>query len=205
MIAYLEGRILEKSPHRLVLLAGGVGYEVAVNPTTASRLPVENGEASLFIHESAGMYGGGVTLYGFAGKEEMEMFLAFKSLKAVGAKKALELLDKAAKSLPDFRRAVLDSDVKLLKALFGFTQKTADRLIHGLKDKLGDLEMRGCEKFLPSGNGRAAHSTVSQAVEALAALGYKPAECREALDAIKPDMDGSEDVAEIVRKALRRL
>jgi Holliday junction DNA helicase RuvA len=204
MIAFLSGRLLEKSPVRVVLIAGGVGYEISINPSTSARLCREGEEASLFIFESAGMYGGSVSLYGFLTRDEMQIFTLFKSLKATGAKKALELLEKASKSLPDFRRAILDRDAKILKSLFGFTQKTADNLITGLKDKMGKIEVAGEERVTRS-NGAQAATALSQALEALAALGYKPAECRAAVDAIRADIGHTEDVADIVRKALRQL
>ena len=206
MIAYLKGRLLEKGADRVVIDAGGVGYEVVVNAATAARLPETGAVAELFLFESAGMYGSGVTLYGFVSRDEKQMFLLFKGLKATGAKKALDYLDKTTKALPDFQRAVLEGDAKVLKTLFGFTAKTAGRLIAGLKEKLGPARFDGAEKSPRRDREPAPSSTLSQALYALSALGYTPAECREAIEAVqREEPAGGRDVAELVRLALRRL
>jgi len=87
---------------------------------TASRIPEVGQEVLLYIVESFGMYGGGETLYGFLSPNEKAMFLAFKdNISGTGAKKALEHLEKASKSLPDFRRAIIEKDVKILSGVFG--------------------------------------------------------------------------------------
>ena len=89
----------------------------------------------MHVAESVAMYGGGVTLYGFLTPSDKEMFLTLRDcVPGTGAKKALEYLDKASKSLPDFRRAVLEKDAKVLTGVFGFTRKTAERLIDALKE-----------------------------------------------------------------------
>ncbi len=206
MIAHLRGKLLEKTSERIVLEAGGVGYEVAVNASTAARLPDAGREANVFVFESMAMYGGGVTLYGFFTNTEKQLFLTFKGLKATGAKKALEYLERAAKSLPDFRRAILDSDAKILKTLFGFTPKTAGRLIAGLKDKLGKVEVSGTEKLRRSGRAPSRDGALSQALHALSALGYSAVESRSAIEAVQVEPAGMPaDVADIVRRALRKL
>ncbi|MFA6028974.1 MAG: Holliday junction branch migration protein RuvA [Elusimicrobiota bacterium] len=205
MIAFLRGRVLERSAERVVLDAGGVGYEVCVNGATSARLSGEGGEAALHVVESAALYGGTVTLYGFLEREEKELFLCLKeNVPGTGAKKALEYLDKASRSLPDFHRAVLEGDAKVLSAVFGFTRKTAEKLLAGLKGKLGGIEVRGPERVLRA--GRAEAGTLSRAVEALSALGYKPSESAPAVESIARELGGREaSVEEILRMALKRL
>lgn len=205
MIASLQGTLLEKAENRAVINAGGVGYEIAINASTSLRLTTIGQEAMLYVFESAAMYGGGVTLYGFINHEDKQMFLTLKSLKATGAKKALEYLEKIAKAMPDFRRAILDGDAKVLKTLFGFTPKTAERLISGLKDKLGKVELSGSSR-IRNGRPAAAGSLLSQTLDALSALGYTAAECRTALDDVQREPAAPpKDIAEFVRRALRRL
>ncbi|MEE8425191.1 MAG: Holliday junction branch migration protein RuvA [Elusimicrobiota bacterium] len=204
MIAFVRGTIIEKAADHVIVDTGGVGYQVAVAASTAARLPDRGEEAALFVSESAPLYGGETTLYGFISREDKDLFLAFKSLKATGAKKALEYLDKVSKSLPDFRRAIFDGDIKLLGQLFGFTRKTAERLVSGLKDKLGHpahgaLRVRRLESPVESG-------PMSRAMSALSALGYKSAESREALESIRREIGPREImVEEIIRLALRKL
>lgn len=204
MISRLRGPLLEKGPDHVVVEAGGVGYEVLVSPSAAARLPAPGAEVELFVSESVGMYGGGVTLYGFPTAEERRLFLTFRELPSVGAKKALEYLEKASKSLPDFRRAILDGDARMLTTLFGFTRKTADRLLAGLKDVLGAP--------VPSGAARARAdapsqgSNLSRAIDALAALGYRAPECRAAIEEVQRSLAGREaSVEELIRLALKKL
>ncbi|MBI5244775.1 MAG: hypothetical protein HY922_13985 [Elusimicrobia bacterium] len=205
MIATLRGALVEKSTDRAVLEAGGVGYEVLINPSTSARLPEPCGQAELHISETVGLYGGGTTLYGFISREEKELFLCLKEhVPSTGAKKALEYLEKASRSLPDFRRSVYEGDARVLSAVFGFTKKTAEKLLVGLKDKAGGWELSGSERVIrearPSG-------ALAQAADALASLGYKPSEVAPVIEAIARELPGRGEpgVEEILRMALKRL
>ncbi len=199
MIASLRGTLLEKDGGTVVLDVAGVGYEVHVAAHSLTRLTVGQ-VAELYICESTALYGGGTTLYGFLSRDEKEIFLSLRDhVPSTGAKKALEYLDKASRSLPDFRRAILDSDARMLAEAFGFSKKTAERLIHGLKDKLGDA--RGEPRPGPAAGG-----VMSQALDALSALGYRAAEARAALQSIAPEIQGRAlPVEDVLRLALKRL
>ncbi len=78
MITHLRGIIDSRSEGRVVLEAGGVGYEIFVAFATLEKLPVVGAEAKLYIIESMAMYGGAVSLYGFATSEEREIFLLLR-------------------------------------------------------------------------------------------------------------------------------
>ena len=207
MIAYLKGIVAAKEGEAVILETGGVGYEVFVTPHDQHRL-ADGQPAELFISESSALYGGTTTLYGFLSREEKEIFLSLKeNVPSTGAKKALEYLDKASRSLPDFRRAILEGDARMLCDVFGFTKKTAEKLIAALKDKLGkahgapaaahDLSLPS-----PAGGGR----VMQQALNALLALGYKPSESRQVLQALSLEIQGKEaGVEEIIRMALKQL
>jgi Holliday junction DNA helicase RuvA len=207
MIASLRGAVLHKSLDRVILECGGVGYEVQVTAATASRLPGPGSEALLYIAESFGMYGGGATFYGFILPSEKALFDTFKEhVPGTGAKKSLEYLDRASKSLPDFRRAILDKDAKILAGVFGFTKKTADKLIESLKDKLEAVSIPGAEKIARADGAELGSGALGQALSALGALGYKPAEARAVLQTIAEEKGGTAlAVEQIVRLALKRL
>jgi Holliday junction DNA helicase RuvA len=205
MIASLRGAVLAKTPERVVVEVCGVGYEVTVAAATSAGLPAVGSSVFLHITESVGMHGGGVTLYGFATPTEQELFQTFRDhVPATGAKKALEYLDKASKSLPDFRRAILDKDPKVLSGVFGFSRKTAERLIDALKDEIEGVQVPGGERLVRG--ARIADGAMGQALSALAALGYKSAEARSALQAVVDEHPGqSLDAELIIRSALKRL
>jgi Holliday junction DNA helicase RuvA len=207
MIASLRGTILALEGDRAVIEAAGVGYELLVTQATARKLPAPGREAFLLTSESFGMYGGGCTLYGFLSPEEKSLFLTFKeSVPSTGAKKALEHLDKAQKSLPDFRRAILDQDARLLVGVFGFSKKTAERLIDALKDKLDGLPAPGSERLRGSAAAASGSIAMTQALNALASLGYKPAEASAALSLLAQEHPAKDlAVEQIVRLALKRL
>jgi Holliday junction DNA helicase RuvA len=207
VIASLRGTIIAKDLESAVLEVGGAGHEIHVTAATASRLPAPGGEAFLLVVPSYAMYGGGETLYGFLNSSEKAMFCAFRDeIPGTGAKKALEYLDKASKSLPDFRRAIMDRDEKLLCAVFGFTKKTATKLVTALKDKLEDVRVAGAPHLLRTPDAVPAAGSWGQALSALEALGYKPAEVRSALQALAEEHEGKDMPAEqLVRQALKRL
>jgi holliday junction DNA helicase RuvA len=207
MIASLRGVVLSRELESVVLETGGIGREVHVTASTASRLPAPGGEAFLLVVPSYAMYGGGETLYGFLTPAEKAMFCAFRDeIPGTGAKKALEFLDKASKSLPDFRRAVIERDEKLLCGVFGFSKKTATKIVDALKDKLGEVSVPGAPHIARAADAVPATGSWAQALQALSALGYRPAEARAALQAVADENRGGEVPPEqLVRQALKRL
>ncbi len=207
MIASLRGVVLSKDLESVVLEVGGVGHEIHVTASTASRLPAPGGEAFLTVVPSYAMYGGGETLYGFLDASEKAMFAAFRDeIPGTGAKKALEYLDKASKSLPDFRRAVIERDDKMLCAVFGFTKKTATKIIDALKGKLDEVRVAGAPHIQKAAAPALPAGSWSQALSALESLGYKPTEVRSALQALAEEHGGKDLPAEqLVRQALKRL
>ncbi len=204
-IATLRGRVLFGDDEKLVVEAFGVGYEVLVPSRVSLQLRGNSQEAFLYIVSVSGMYGGGETLYGFLSAQEKEMFLLFKeNIPGAGAKKALEYMEKASKSFPDFRRAIIEKDAKMLGAIFGFTPKTVDKLIAGLKDKIHSVAVSGPEKLRRTQLLK--DGPLVQALSALSALGYKNAEARSALQFVADENAAAElSAEEIVRLALKKL
>jgi Holliday junction DNA helicase RuvA len=207
VIASLRGTVIAKDLERVVLEVGGVGHEIHVTPAASSRLPAPGAEAFLLVVPSYAMYGGGETLYGFLSESEKAMFCVFRDeIPGTGAKKALEYLDKASKSLPDFGRAVMERDEKLLCGVFGFTKKTATKIVGALKDKLEDMRVPGAPHLRKAQDSLPATGAWSQALSALEALGYKPSEVRFALQSLAEEHAGGDVPAEhLVRQALKRL
>jgi len=199
MIAYLRGRIVLKNSGSAVIETGGVGYEVFLCEPSLEALGPEGGAAELFIAESISMYGG-TALYGFRSKEEKDLFDLFRdAVPNTGAKKALDYLGKAVKSMPDFTGAVAAKDAKRLTAIFGFTSKTADKLISALKDKLPSAGHASAAGF------GAASGAYIQAMNALTALGFRAGEARAALEEAAAEAGQEASAEAIIRLALRRL
>jgi holliday junction DNA helicase RuvA len=200
VIASLRGALLEKSADQAVVEAGGVGYAVAVGPSTAARLPPVGEEVFFFVEESVAMYGGGVTLYGFLRAEDRRLFNVLRDqVPGTGAKKAMEFLEKAAKSPPDFRRAVLDKDARALIGIFGFTAKTAEKIIAALQGALGDMT------WARPGERAPASSHFEEAVQGLVSLGYKEAASRQAAQAARQTLGDGFTPQDLIRESLRQL
>jgi Holliday junction DNA helicase RuvA len=201
MIGSLRGTLLHKTPGQVLLDVQGIGYEVSVTLSAYDRLPSIGLEAQLFVVESMAMYGGGITLYGFLSLEEKEIYLLLREIPGTGSKKALDYLDKISKSAPDFRRAVLEADARALTSLFGFTKKTADKMIVALKDRMAGLRLAGREKW----SGATQPVGVGEAIAALVSLGYRETEAREALDRMSGQLKTEAKTADLIKEALKQL
>lgn len=200
MIVSLRGPLLERTDEGCVVEAGGVGYGVALSASSALRLPPAGEEIRLLIVESVAMYGGATALYGFLSEQEKQVFLVLKeNVPGTGAKKALELLDKAMKSPAEFRRAVIDKDVKTLVALFGFTSKTAEKLVAALQGKM--------EKLSVSGGPAPMESSLAfeESVAGLVSLGYREPAARQAAQAARDVLGGRPASQDILRESLKHL
>ncbi len=203
MIAYLRGNLISKKEESVILDVEGVGYELNMCSISVQSLPPLKEEVSLYVVESLGMYSGTI-LYGFISEDEKELFELFKSaVPKTGAKKALDYLAKAKKSLPDFQNAIAKKDFKVLTGIFGFTNKTAEKLAHALKDKMDDLNISGALKIKPGGINS---DKYIQAQNALVSLGFKNAQTRNALASVENEnLSGKETMEEILKLALKQL
>jgi Holliday junction DNA helicase RuvA len=185
MISFLEGKLAEKGPGRVVLAVGGVGYEVAVPSHTLASLPPQGKQARLFTRLQ--VKDDGMVLYGFLSQDERILFDQLITVTGVGPKVAMAVLS----SMPAeaLRRAIATGDVAALTAVTGVGKKVAGRVILDLKDKLG---LAGQDTV---------SGPIAEVREALLALGLSVQEAREALTNLVPD--GDRPVEELLREALR--
>ena len=198
MYAFIDGQVCEKSANTLVLLAGGVGYLLNCSMTTLQAAP-QTGDTMrcytwLSVREDA------MELYGFATKEEKQLFLSLTSISGVGPKMALGLL--GSMPLRDLHLAILLGDITALSRAPGIGKKTAQRIALELKDKISQADVDA-----PSGAAAAAAAPLkadnfAEAIEALVALGYSSVEARSALSSVK---DKDAPVDELIRLALRSM
>lgn len=194
MIGRLTGSLLEKNPPTLLLDVQGVGYEIDAPMSTFYALPALGENVSLLTHmvvrEDAQL------LYGFATKTERVLFRALLKVNGVGAKVALSIL--SGMSADEFISCVATKDITALVRVPGIGKKTAERLLVELQDKFDSLGgISAPAGSLPLVDEASART---QAEEALAALGYKPAEATRLLD--KSASDG-QTVEQMIRAALR--
>jgi len=201
MIDYFRGTLVSKTLNNAVVEVNGTGYDVNITVSSSEKLPQSGHEIKLYIVESTGMYGGVVSHYGFLSKEEREMFLLIKDeVPGTGAKKTMEYMDKISKSFADFKNAVVSRDVSMLSSIFGFTKKTAEKLIASLKDKISGIVVVDTQKWAAiSGN-----TNFTEAIAGLVAIGYKEFQAREIVSKITKD-DDKLSVENIIKEALKYL
>ncbi len=199
MIAYLRGRIAARNEESAIIEVNGLGYEVFFCGPSLETLGAEGATVEIFIAESISMYGG-TSLYGFRTKEEKRLFdLLRGAVPNTGAKKAMDYLGKAVKSMQDFTDAVAAKDLKRLTAIFGFTARTADKLISALKDKMPKPSAAYAE------SGYAVSGAYAQAMNALTALGFRAGDSRAALEEASSEAGPAASAEAIIRLALKRL
>jgi Holliday junction DNA helicase RuvA len=203
MIARLEGRLvdvaLDKDIGRIVIDVHGVGYEVLVTATSYAALTL-NQPVVVWVSESVTAFDGATTLYGFLSQSDKQAFTMLRQkVDGMGPKKALETMEKISKSMPDFKRAILDNDTRLLVSVFGFTKKTAEKLVVSLKDGVAEWTMSGAARWADT-SGR---SEESETLSALMNLGYDPEEARDLLAQAKKIAGDTSTVEHLLQEALR--
>lgn len=186
MIAFVEGKVAERGGDRVVIAAGGLGYEVHVSATTLATLPPAGRTARLLTHHH--VREDAQTLYGFATPGERALFLLLIGVTGVGPKVALAIL--SVLSADALRRAILDGDPDTITVVPGVGKKMAARVVLDLKDKLGGvIELPGA-------------GPLAEVREALAGLGLSPQEVQDAVAGIEAD---GEPVETLLRRALQQV
>jgi Holliday junction DNA helicase RuvA len=186
VISFLEGVIAEKHGGRVVISVGGVGYDVQVPASTASKLPPVGKNAR--VHTRMVVRDDAMILYGFASTAERELFDLLVTVTGVGPKVALSFL--SVLSSDALRRAVAAGDVAALTLVPGVGKKVAQRVVLDLKDKLGgDVVM--------------VEGPMADVREALLTLGLSTQEASEAMTGLTANGDRS--VEDLLRDALQRV
>ena len=202
MIAFLHGRLTEALPSVITIDVHGVGYEVLIPLSSFDRLPAVGQEVRILTHlavrEDAHI------LFGFMSSAERDLFrLLVQTVSGIGPKLALNVL--SGLSVPAFQAAVTSGDIKSLSSISGVGRKTAERIVVELKDKLGGLTPGA--PGVPSGGGPTASvegSTLQDAVAALVALGFKPADATNSVRGAISLLGDSAPVEQLVRACLKR-
>lgn len=199
MIAYITGEVFDIEESSIILLVGGIGYQI--NMAQSSIASVEKGQnIGLYITESITQFDGTI-LYGFLNKADRELFLLFKNeIPNTGSKKALEFLNKALRSVADFHNAIINKDPKILTAIFGFTAKTAQKLIDSLSGKMDSISVQGEVKIKT-----AEIPFMADVLNALGALGYSAQESRRAIEQLYKQNAAQTNVEDLIKQALRIL
>ena len=198
MYAFIEGEVCEKLSGCLVLLAAGVGWQLNCSNNTLQAAPPVGEKMRCYtflsVREDA------MELFGFATREEKEMFLQLTSVSGIGPKTALGIL--GSMPLRDLNLAILLGDVNALSRAPGIGKKTAQRIALELKDKISQASVSAAVPVESASAPALSQDAVSEAIEALTALGYSSTEARNALSQVR---DKSDKPEELIRLALRAM
>lgn len=191
MIGHLNGRLIEKNPTELIVECAGVGYEVKISLNTFSALGSDESVkifTKLVVREDAHI------LYGFASKEEREMFNHLVSVSGIGPNTAMIML---SSMVPDeIAHAIQSEDVRTIQGIKGIGTKTAQRVIIDLKDKMLKMVFSSENIFNQNNTNR------FDALTALVSLGFDKKSAEKAIDKIAT---GEETVEKLIKEALKIL
>src|SRR6185503_4829060 len=198
MIALLRGTLVEKSPSRLIVDAGGVGYDVQVPLSTFYVLGEPGTPVTLRIHTH--VREDVIALYGFATPLELTLFDRLIAISGIGPKLGLAVLSGIEPA--DFVKAIRTQDVARLTAIPGIGKKTAERIGLELKDRLPvALQAPGQES---ASAARPEDHLRDDLLSALVNLGYQRAVADKAVDAVLR-RSAAEGFEAVLREVLRGL
>lgn len=203
MIDYIKGELAELTPVQAVVEAYGVGYAMNISLNTYEAIQGKK-DVKLYVHESlvTGGRDDSYTFFGFASKQERDLYRLLITVSGVGANTARMILSSASPA--ELANAISTGNERLLKGVKGIGLKTAQRIIVDLKDNILSL---GIAQEVSAGT--AAGSTIpvdvrDEAVAALTMLGFSPAPTAKVVTAILTD-DASLTVEQVVKLALKQI
>lgn len=191
MIGMLNGRMVEKNPTELLVDCGGVCYEVKISLNTFSVIGDEESVriyTKLIVREDAHI------LYGFASKDEREMFNFLISVSGIGPNTAMIMLSSLVPE--EIAHAIQTEDVVTIQKIKGIGAKTAQRVIIDLKGKVLKFTGNAENLFAQSNTYR------FDALTALVSLGFDKKSAEKVLERIDT---GDLNVEQLIKEALRLL
>ncbi len=193
MYDYLKGKLIEKNPTNIVIDVNGIGFMVNISLTTYSKIKDEE-NISIFIHfvvrEDAQI------LYGFADKNEREMFTYLITVSGVGANTARLIL--SSLTTEETFDAIVQSKANVLQGVKGIGGKTAQRIIIDLKDKLikSGIELEKIDEN---------HNTIrEEALSGLLILGFNKPSAEKVIDKVLKN-DNIATVEGLIKESLKLL
>ena len=193
MIAYIKGRLIEKSPTKLVVEVNGIGYDINISLNTFEKIG-DDENITIYTHlqkkEDADI------LFGFMTKSERKLFQQLISVSGIGPSTARTILSSI--SPVEIQEALISEDLNTIKSIKGIGLKTAQRLIIELKDKVdifqkNDLDLAQ-EKF----------NVKLEALKALEVLGFRRSKSEKVVNEIYFN-DKNIELQQLIKKSLNKL
>ena len=194
MIAFVEGKLAEKSPAHVVIDVGGIGYAISISLHTYEKL---GNVTSVRILTHMVVKEDSHTLYGFAEESERELFLQLISVSGVGPNTARMILSSMAPL--EVKQAITSGNWSLLKSVKGIGPKTAQRIVIDLQDKMQKIGGVSGEQLTAFGQ---ANKATEEALAALIMLGFARGEAEKGLQKVK-QQNPNYTVEELVKHTLK--
>ncbi|MBQ0031725.1 MAG: Holliday junction branch migration protein RuvA [bacterium] len=193
MIAFIRGVLAEKEPTRVVVEAGGIGYELLVPLSTYEKLPRTGNEVKLLVYHC--VREDDEILFGFAMDNEKAMFAKLTSVSGVGPKIALAIL--SGSSVAELAMSIAGGDFKRISSIKGVGKKTAEKICVELKDKVSEFAFAGS-----GGEGTSVPAVAKDAVAALRALGFNEETSSKMVADVMAKNPGVDSVEAIIKLSL---
>ena len=195
MIDYIKGNVIELTPTDVVLECYGIGYKILISLQTYEGINGKS-DTTVYIHhylrEDEELY------YGFATKDERELFRLLIGVSGIGASTARMMLSSLTSD--EIRNAILSEDINKIKSIKGIGLKSAQRLILELKDKV----VKGAGSDNSSLFAANVGGITDEATTALVMLGFTKANVNKAVSAVLKEKPTA-TLEEIIKLALKRL
>ena len=195
MIDYIKGQIIELTPTELILENAGIGYSILISLQTYEAFQQQT-QAVAYIHhyirEDEELY------FGFATKDERELFRLLISVSGIGVASARMMLSSLTSD--EIRQAILSENISRIKSVKGIGLKSAQRLILELKDKVVKGEGSETAALFKTENS----ALVEEATTALVMLGFTKANIGKVLPGILKE-NPTARVEDIIKAALKKL
>ena len=202
MIAQLTGTLIEASFTEAVVDVGGVGYQVLIPMSTFDKLPRPDEKKSVSLLTWLQVREDALTLFGFATRQERDVFLLLITVNGIGAKTALNIL--SCMNVASFCQAVASNDLKSLKKISGVGPKSAERILVELRDKIQKIAPE--TSFGGSAAPTKVDKTVEDAILALGQLGFQGPKFQKLVADVALEIPEDQRSTEnIIRKALQAL
>lgn len=199
MISYLTGRLMEIEEDIIVVECNGIGYGIRVPLSLLERLPAVGNQVK--IHTYLQVKEDGIGLFGFLAKGDLKMFQQLLSVSGIGPKGALGVLSALT---PDaLRMAIVTGDAKAIARAPGIGNKTAQRVILELKDKISNEDLITQAPVLSGAQPEVSSGAAKEAVDALVALGYSGTEAAKAVKQV--EITENMDSEAVLKASLKHL
>ena len=191
MFAYIKGSLEMKSSGYIVIDINGLGYKVFMSQNNIDTIGELHDIIKVFTYVK--VREDDISIYGFKTQEQLKMFELLISVSGVGAKSALVMLSCIEPS--DFAIAVISNDVKVLTKVPGIGNKSAQRIILELKDKLKEEQLEENSSKKTKDNSE----NINEAISGLMVLGYSKKDIEKAFEHLDIDNLSIED---LIKKGL---